>query len=82
MTPLGAEDLQLLATSAHMTGRHEDMVSALERAYGSYLATGRALNAVRCAFWAGMDLAFRGETRRACDVGIPVSGKGVALVSP
>ncbi|MFI1937420.1 LuxR C-terminal-related transcriptional regulator [Streptomyces purpureus] len=65
VTPLGAEDLELLATSAHMTGRHEDMVSGLERAYGSYLEDGRPLRAVRCAFWAGADLAFRREMGRA-----------------
>lgn len=65
VTPLGAEDLELLATSAYMTGRHEDMVSGLERAYGSYLEVGRTLSAVRCAFWAGVDLALRGEMGRA-----------------
>ncbi|MEU3747698.1 MULTISPECIES: LuxR C-terminal-related transcriptional regulator [Streptomyces] len=65
VNPLKAEDLELLAMSAFMTGRHEDMVSALERAYGSYLGTARALKAARCAFWAGFDLAYRRETGRA-----------------
>ncbi|WP_338495386.1 LuxR C-terminal-related transcriptional regulator [Streptomyces sp. SJL17-4] len=63
--PLGAEDLELLAVSAFMTGRHDDLVSGLERAYGAHLDAGEALRAVRCAFWAGFDLAFRGEMGRA-----------------
>ncbi|MFK4691159.1 LuxR C-terminal-related transcriptional regulator [Streptomyces pristinaespiralis] len=63
--PLGADDLELLATCAYMTGRHEDMVSGMERAYGSHLEAARPLSAVRCAFWAGVDLALRGETGRA-----------------
>ena len=33
--PLGAEDLELLATSAYMLGRDDDM-SGLERAYNLY----------------------------------------------
>jgi hypothetical protein len=33
--PLGAEDLELLATSAYMLGRDDDM-SGLERAYHLY----------------------------------------------
>ncbi|WP_395366967.1 LuxR C-terminal-related transcriptional regulator [Streptomyces sp. YH02] len=65
VAPLGAEDLELLAVSAFMTGRHDDLVSGLERAYGSYLDAGEALRAVRCAFWAGFDLAYRGELGRA-----------------
>ncbi|MGW6565442.1 LuxR C-terminal-related transcriptional regulator [Streptomyces sp. NPDC054975] len=65
VAPLGAEDLELLAVSGFMTGRHDDLVSGLERAYGSYLDAGEALRAARCAFWAGVDLAFRGEVGHA-----------------
>jgi DNA-binding CsgD family transcriptional regulator len=64
-TPLGAEDLELLATSAYMLGRDDDHVSGLERAYHMYLDAGEALQAVRCAFWVGVNLALRGEISRA-----------------
>jgi DNA-binding CsgD family transcriptional regulator len=57
---LRAEDLELLATSAYMLGRDDD-VSSLERAYHEYLGAGEALRAARCAFWVGMTLFTRGE---------------------
>jgi DNA-binding CsgD family transcriptional regulator len=62
-SPLGAEDLELLATSAYMLGRDNDL-SALERAYHVYLDAGEALRAARCAFWVGMQLSIRGEIGR------------------
>jgi DNA-binding CsgD family transcriptional regulator len=62
-SPLGAEDLELLATSAYMLGRDDDM-SGLERAHHVYLDTGEALRAARCAFWVGMHLFTRGKTGR------------------
>jgi DNA-binding CsgD family transcriptional regulator len=61
-TPLGAEDLELLATSAYMLGR--DDVGGLERAYHLYLDAGDVLRAARCAFWVGMNLSTRGELGR------------------
>jgi DNA-binding CsgD family transcriptional regulator len=64
-TPLGAGDLELLATSAYMIGRDDDYVSGLERAHRGYLDAGQALRAARCAFWLGIDVATRGETGRA-----------------
>jgi DNA-binding CsgD family transcriptional regulator len=63
--PLGAEDLELLATSAFMLGRDDECLSCLERAYHVYLDGGEAMRAVRCAFWVGMNLALRGEMGRA-----------------
>jgi DNA-binding CsgD family transcriptional regulator len=63
--PLGAEDLELLATSAYMLGRDDDCLSSLERAYHVYLDAGEAMRAVRCAFWVGMNLALRGEMGHA-----------------
>jgi DNA-binding CsgD family transcriptional regulator len=63
--PLGAEDLELFATSAYMIGRNVDHVSGLERAHHLYMDTGEVLRAVRCAFWVGIDLALRGEMGRA-----------------
>ncbi len=63
--PLGAEDLELLATSAYMLGRDDDYLSGLERAHHAYLDAGEAMRAVRCAFWVGINLALRGEMSRA-----------------
>lgn len=63
--PLGAEDLELLATSAYMLGRDDDFLSSLERAYHAYLDAGEAMRAVHCAFWVGMNLALRRELGRA-----------------
>ncbi|HYN52778.1 MAG TPA: LuxR C-terminal-related transcriptional regulator, partial [Thermoleophilaceae bacterium] len=64
-TSLGAEDLELLATSAYMLGRDDDYLSGIERAHHAYLDAGGTLGAVRCAFWLGINLAAQGETGRA-----------------
>ena len=64
-TPLGAGDLELLARSAYMLGRDDDYVSGLERAHEAHLAAGDGLRAVRCAFWIGHSLLFRGQAARA-----------------
>jgi DNA-binding CsgD family transcriptional regulator len=58
---LGAEDLELLATSAFMLGRDDEYLSVLERAHHAYLEAGQTLPAVRCAFWVGINHALRGE---------------------
>lgn len=63
--PLGAADLELLATSAEMLGRDDEYLSLLERAHQVYLDSGETLRAVRCAFWVGTFSAIRGETARA-----------------
>jgi DNA-binding CsgD family transcriptional regulator len=63
--PLEAEDLELLARSAYMLGRDNDYVSGLERAHHAYLDSGESSRAVRCAFWIGHNLTFRGETSPA-----------------
>jgi DNA-binding CsgD family transcriptional regulator len=63
--PLGAEDLERLATSAYMLGRDDEYVSGLERAHLLYLHGGEVLRAVRCAFWMGINLMLRGEMGRA-----------------
>lgn len=60
-TPLGAEDLDLLARAGYMLGRDDDYVSGLERAHHAYLESGESLRAVRCAWWIGHNLMFRGE---------------------
>jgi DNA-binding NarL/FixJ family response regulator len=63
--PLGAEDLELLATSAYMLGRESEYLGLLERAHRAHLDNGRQLPALRCAFWLGVNLARRGEVGRA-----------------
>ena len=59
--PLGAEDLELLATSASMVGRMDDYLALLERAHHLYADAGEELRAARMAGWIGMNLAIRGE---------------------
>ena len=59
--PLGTEDLELLAISAHMVGRMDDFLRILERAHHVSLDAGEELRAARAAFWIGMNLAIRGE---------------------
>ena len=61
-SPLGADDLELLARSAYMLGRDVDYVAALERAHRVHLDSGRELPAANCAFWIGLNLFLRGET--------------------
>jgi DNA-binding CsgD family transcriptional regulator len=58
---LGAEDLELLATSAYMLGLDNEYLSVLERAHHAHLEAGQTHRAVRCAFWVGINLALRGE---------------------
>jgi hypothetical protein len=52
--PLGAADLELLATTAYMLGRDDAYVTTSERAHHAYLRAGAPLRAVRCAFWLGV----------------------------
>ena len=61
VTPLEADDLELLATSAYMLGRDDDCLGALERAHHAHLEAGEGLRAVRCAFWVVINLMLRGE---------------------
>ncbi len=63
--PLDAEDLELLAMAAYLIGRDDDYLSTLERAHQAHLDAGQSLRAVRCAFWLGLRLLFRGEVGRA-----------------
>ena len=63
--PLGGEDLELLARAAYMLGRDEHYAGGLERAHQAHLDAGEVLPAVRCAFWIGHHLMFRGEAAPA-----------------
>ena len=58
---LGAQDLELLATSAFMLGREDEWLRDLERAHHLYVDAGEIRRALRCAFWVGTGLALRGE---------------------
>ncbi|HEX5048294.1 MAG TPA: response regulator transcription factor [Gammaproteobacteria bacterium] len=62
---LGADDLERFATAAYLVGRDDDYLGALERAHHAHVDTGRRLQGVRCAFWLGLRLLFRGEGGRA-----------------
>ena len=62
---LAADDLVLLAIAAYMLGRHDEFYDALDRAHQAYLNGGEALQAARCAFWLGLNLAQEGEMGRA-----------------
>jgi DNA-binding NarL/FixJ family response regulator len=59
--PLGAEELELFATSAYMLGRDGEHVRALERAHHAYLDAGQIPRAVYCAYWIGHNMMLRGE---------------------
>jgi DNA-binding NarL/FixJ family response regulator len=61
MVALGAEELELLATSAYMLGCDGEHLRALERAHRAYLDAGETARAVRCAYWIGHNLMLRGE---------------------
>jgi DNA-binding NarL/FixJ family response regulator len=61
VAPLGAEELELLATSAYMLGRDDEHVRALERAHHAYLDAGDTPRAVYCVYWIGHNLMLRRE---------------------
>jgi DNA-binding CsgD family transcriptional regulator len=62
---LTAEDIELLAMAAYLTGRDDDYLAALERAYHAHRGAGQFMQAVRCAFWLGFRVLMRGEMGRA-----------------
>jgi len=59
---LAGGDLELLATAAYMTGRENEYLEVLGRAYRAHLDGGDDRAALRSAFWVGVNLARRGET--------------------
>lgn len=59
--PLGAQDLELLGTSAYLIGRDVDAERIFERAHHAYVATSEPVRAARAAFWVGLIVLFRGE---------------------
>ncbi len=59
-TPLEADDLEALATSAHLIGR-DDGFEILTRAHQSHLASGDAVRAAGSAFWLAFMLVNVGD---------------------
>jgi hypothetical protein len=59
--PLGTEDLELLGTSAYLTGRDLDFQRILERAHHGHVAAGDQVRAARSGFWLGLSFLLRGE---------------------
>jgi len=59
--PLGAEELELLATSAYMLGRDDEHIRTLERAHHAHVDAGDTPRAVHCAYWIGHNLMLRGD---------------------
>lgn len=64
-TPLGIEDLELLATSAYLIGQDLEFHGFLDRAHQAHVEAGDRTRAARCAFWLGLSLLFRGEMGHA-----------------
>jgi ATP/maltotriose-dependent transcriptional regulator MalT len=62
--PLGAADLELLATTAYMLGRDDEYLEVLARAHQRHLDDGEPRRAARAAFWIGMQLIVGGEIGR------------------
>ena len=62
---LGVEDLELLGEAAQLTGRHEEAVAALERAFDLRAAAADLTAAATCAFWLYSELLYAGEFARA-----------------
>ncbi|MFE3545746.1 LuxR C-terminal-related transcriptional regulator [Nocardia sp. NPDC059177] len=59
---LHGDDFARLATAAYLTGRTNDSIQAMQRAYQLHLDAGDPLAAVRCAFWLAMTLLTTGES--------------------
>lgn len=62
---LGVEDLELLGEAAQLTGRHDEAVSALERAFEFRAAAADLTAAATGAFWLYSESLYAGELARA-----------------
>ncbi len=62
--PLAAEDLNRLATAAHLIGDSHAAGVAWERAYRAFVEHDQIAQAVRCSFWHALTLIQRGEHAR------------------
>jgi len=63
--PLGADDLDRLATCALMIGNESESVDIWAKAHHEFLTRGAIEQAARCAFRIGYGLAFRGQIAHA-----------------
>jgi DNA-binding CsgD family transcriptional regulator len=62
--PLEPEDLERLASAAHLIGRENESEDLLARAHQGFLGRGDVERAARCAFWIAIGLLERGEQAR------------------
>jgi DNA-binding CsgD family transcriptional regulator len=62
---LHGDDLERLATAAYMLGDSDRYLRLLERAHAAHLSRGDRPAALRCAFWAGLQSAQRGDVAHA-----------------
>jgi hypothetical protein len=60
-SPLAGEDQERLATAAHLLGRVEDCLRALQRAQQLHAEGGDPRRAARCAFWLAFHLISQGS---------------------
>jgi DNA-binding NarL/FixJ family response regulator len=64
-TPLGPEDLHLLATAAYVTGKVPECLDALRRSYDWHVQTDQPRGAARAAFWIAYTFGNRGDVAQA-----------------
>jgi DNA-binding CsgD family transcriptional regulator len=62
---LPAEDLERLATAAHLIGKDEEAVDFWTRAHQAFLEIGAGDRGARCAFWLSAILTKHGDRARA-----------------
>ena len=62
--PLEPEDLENLATAAHLVGRDDESSELWARAHDVYVHRGDAPRSARCAFHVALPLILKGETAR------------------
>jgi ATP/maltotriose-dependent transcriptional regulator MalT len=64
-SPLGADDLEILAQCAYFTGRDEESAEAHRRSYAEYQRSGAPRHAAMCAYWLHLLYAMKGEVALA-----------------
>lgn len=64
-SPLAADDLELLAWAAGLTGHDDELLATLERLHRAKLEAGDPVRAARAAFWLAFRLLSLGEVGRA-----------------
>jgi len=65
LAALEPEDLERLATAAHLVGRDAECADVWARAHHAFLSRGAAPGAARCAFWLGFTTLIQGETAQS-----------------